>query len=329
MNSSMKKQLNKLFIIIQPLQYLQALELKRTECFNTLVVLGANKESQLHNLVKENDWERIVWLSYNGTFVDILKQRKAIKLLLHSFTYLDEIYVSSFYNEFMNMVINYFPDKSRVLLEDGTANLLIDSSTKYNTIKFRLKYHFCKLFGFDVSPINEAKIFTVFKPNSGKIPKIATEVIVNDYRKLRAKLCNFKISDEIYFVSSAFISCGMISKEDYMGFLSNLAHEYSDRTLNIILHRFDQLDDFSLLLIHKNVNVIVSTGPIELYFINNEIQPYKVITAGSGATESLSLIYGINIDIIIPNLHLFNEKWRQEMATLALHFKDSHTVRFI
>ena len=57
-----------------------------------------------------------------------------------------------------------------------------------NTIKFRLKYHFCKLFGFDVSPINEAKIFTVFKPNSGKIPKIATEVIVNDYRKLRAEI---------------------------------------------------------------------------------------------------------------------------------------------
>ena len=53
MISLMKKQLNKLFIIIQPLQYLQALELKRTECFNTLVVLGANKESQLHNLVKE------------------------------------------------------------------------------------------------------------------------------------------------------------------------------------------------------------------------------------------------------------------------------------
>ena len=42
-----KSQLNKLFIIIQPLQYLQALELKRTECFNTLVVLGANKEESI------------------------------------------------------------------------------------------------------------------------------------------------------------------------------------------------------------------------------------------------------------------------------------------
>mgnify|MGYP003642995545 CR=1 FL=1 len=325
----MKNQHNDLFIIIQPLQYLQALELKKTGYFNTLVVLGSNKKSQLHSLVKEDDWDRIVWLSYNGTFLDIIQHRKAIKVLLDSFTHLNEIFVSSFYNEFMNMIVNYFPKNSRVLLEDGTANLLIDSSTRYATIKFRLKNYLCKLFGYNVSPINEAKIFTVFKPNSGKVPKIATEVIVNEYRKLRAELCSFKVNDEIYFVSSAFISCGMISKEDYMEFLSKLAYEYSDKTLNIILHRFDNLADFYPLSIHSNVNVIASTGPIELYFIDNKINPYKVITAGSGATESLKLIYGINIDIIMPNLRCFNKKWQREMDTLALHFKESHTVRFI
>lgn len=314
---------------MQPLQYLQALELKSSDRFNVLILLGANEKNQLNRIVKEHDWDRVVWLSYNGTFIDIIQHRKAIKKLLTSFTNLNEIVVSSYYNEFMNMVINHFPKKSRVLLEDGVANLLIDSSTRYISIKFRLKLSLCKLFGYNISPINEAKFFTVFESDSGKIPKIASSVIVNKYSNIRNKISNQEQSKDIYFVSSSFIKCGMISIKKYMVFLSKLAQEYPSNTFNIILHRFDDLRNFTSLKYINNVNVINSVGPIELYFIENNVNPYKVITAGSGATESLKLIYDIDIDIVMPKLSNFNLTFQKEMELLALHFEESHSVKFI
>lgn len=325
----MKSQCSDLFIVMQPLQYLQALELKNSDRFNTLILLGANEKNQLNRLVKERDWDRIVWLSYNGTFIDIIKHQKSIKVLLTSFTHLNEIVVSSYYNEFMNMVINYFPKKSRVLLEDGVANLLIDSSTRYVSIKFQFKLYLCKLFGYNVSPINAAKVFTVFKSDSGKIPKIASEVIVNKYSNIRNKIDKYEQNKDVFFVSSDFVKCGMISIKNYMLFLTKLSQEYPSNTFNIILHRFDDLRDFASLKCINNVNVINSVGPIELYFIENKVNPYKVITAGSGATETLKLIYDIDIDVVMPKLSKFTLSYQKEMELLALHFEASHSVKFI
>lgn len=320
---------NDLFILLQPSQYLQALEFRKCDRFNTLILLGANEKSQLIGLVREDEWDRVIWLAYNGTVLDILRHRREIGVLLATFPHLNEIIVSSYYNEFMNMVINYFPKVSGVLLEDGIANILIDSSAIYLTRKFRVKRYLCKLIGYNVNPISKIKIFTVFEPGSGKIPKIASEVIVNNYNNIRNMLISYEKSKDVYFVSSAFIKCGMIQKKKYLAFLTKLAREYSGHNLNIMLHRFDDLRDFRSLELISNVNVINSLGPIELYFIQKKINPNIVITAGSGATESLKRIYDINIDIIMPALSDFNFEYQKEMKLIATHFQKSHSVKFL
>ena len=323
------KPVRKLFVIIQPLQYLQALELlnEGEEC--VLIALWANASSQLHQLVDEKDWHQVVWIEYSGTSIDLIKHRSELHPMIRSLGQFDEVIVSAYYNELMNWVVNYYSDAKRMMLEDGTATLLIDSSKVYSSMKYRLKYLACRLFGFDISPIDNVTLFALERDEDFKLPSIASDLVVNEFTRLRAQMCQLENNDTVYFISSSFINVGMMSKADYIAFLSRLARQYIDHPFNIILHRFDDENDFSSLKAIDNVIVSRSKGPIELLFKQLQVNPMKVISAGSGATETLRLIYGMEVKVVLPKIEFFSEEYQQEMLLLAEHFKKSYDVSFL
>ncbi|MCW9000088.1 MAG: hypothetical protein OQK04_15365, partial [Kangiellaceae bacterium] len=92
---------------------------------------------------------------------------------------------------------------------------------------------------------------------------------------------------------------------------------------------FDDIDDYRSIQLLENVEVIESDGPIELYFKNRNLMPFKVVTAGSGATETLRLIYDCDIEVCLPDFSLFMPESRDEMRVLTDHFKSSFQVRVI
>ncbi|UOB73966.1 MULTISPECIES: hypothetical protein [unclassified Pseudoalteromonas] len=319
----------KLFVIIQPLQYLQALELLQDCDENILIIPWANENNQLHKLVDKKIWNKVFWIKYSGTAVDIVKNNKAIKQMLKELGAFDEILISAYYNEFMNLIANSNPLSNKVLLEDGNATLLIDSSKHYKSIKFRSKYIVCKILGFDIRPIDNATLVTLDRKHKMATPLIAKNIIVNDFRKLQSEVVKYDLHNSVYFISSAFINAGMISRENYINFLLKLAKQYEQCEFKIVLHRFDKKTDFTEFNGLSHVEVIESTGPIELYFKDNMIKPLKVITAGSGATETLELIYGFDVNVVIPKLECFYLKHRKNMELLIEHFQVSHHVELL
>ena len=96
----------RLFVIIQPLQYLQALEIIDDSSENILIALWAHQESQLHDLVQPKTWDRIIWLDFSGSVIDILKNCRRIKNIIGSIGRVNEVIVSAYYNEFMNLIGN-------------------------------------------------------------------------------------------------------------------------------------------------------------------------------------------------------------------------------
>jgi hypothetical protein len=319
----------KLFVVIQPLQYLQALELFEDDEERILIVPWANEENQLYKLVKEEDWERVIWIEYSGSAIDILKNQKAIKSMLGELGSFDDVILSAYYNEFMNLVANYNSNSNIVLLEDGNATLTIDSSKHYKSIKYRAKYILCKLFGCDISPINNATLFILDRRDKMKTPSIAANVKVNTFKRLRAEVDNYAENDSVYFISSAFINVGMISKINYIDFIARLAKIYSKNNFKIMLHRFDKTSDFAELELLEHIEIIESMGPIELYFKENKIKPLKIITAGSGATETLNLIYGVDVNISMPFIENFEPSYRCKVELLIKHFQKSYNVNFL
>lgn len=319
----------KLFVVIQPLQYLQALELFEDNEERILIALWADKNSQLHKLVCEDDWDQVIWLEYSGTALDILKHHKKIKSDIRTFGNLDEVVISAYYNEFMNLIANAFPSAKKILLEDGNATLTLDDEEHYNNLKFGAKKLLCYIYGFDIRPVENLTLFILDRPEKIAIPKIASGILVNTFKKLREEVRSYEQHNSVLFISSSFIDVGMIEKTDYINFLICLANKNAQSNFDIILHRFDKKSDFSEVLKLKHVNIIESTGPIEIYFKEKKYIPKKIISAGSGATETLELIYGIEVEIAMPKLSDFFPQYRKELESVTEHLSKSHKVEFL
>jgi hypothetical protein len=319
----------KLFICLQPLQYLQALELKEENDESVLIVLWANKKNQLHKLVDKEQWSAVIWIQYRGTAAEVIKNNKTINKMLLGLGDFDQIIVSSYYNDLMNLIANSYPDSKIIVLEDGNATLTMDHSNRYIGIKFWCKYIICRLFGFDVSAVKTPTLFILERPSKIQIPAIAADVIVNNYRKLRSEVEAYPIDRIVYVISSSFIHCGMMSKFDYIQYLVRLTARYSQNPVKIMLHRCDDKRDFAELEILDNIEIIESTGPLELYFKTKKIKPFKIISAGSAATETLKLIYTINVSVTMPIIAKFRPEFRQDMELLAEHFKQITNVEFL
>lgn len=325
----MARPIRKLFVIIQPLQYLQALELLKEGEQCVLIALWANTSSQLHQLVDEKDWHKVIWLEYSGTYLDLIKNRAELRSMFKKLGSFDEVVVSAYYNALMNWTVNYYPLAKRVLLEDGTATLYFDSTKVYKTLKYRVQYYLCQVFGFDISPIDNVTLFILKRSIEIKIPKIASNVLFNDFSRLRAKSTYLEQVDAVYFISSSFISAGMMSKSSYIAFLARVAERYKAHPLNIILHRFDNESDFEPLRKIKNVSITKSSGPIELLFNKLQKRPKKVVSAGSAATETLKMIYNADVEVVIPNIESFHHEHQESMLELSNHFKKSCKVVFL
>lgn len=319
----------KLFVIIQPLQYLQALELRENEDICELIIPWATENNQIKKIINEDDWDNITYLKYRGTLLEILLNRTEIKKIIKKSENFDEIIVSSYWNPLMNLLSNSVNNAKKIILEDGSATLLLGSSKEYESLKYQIKYLFCRLLGFNISPINKPILFLLNRNHNIEIPKLASGVFYNNFQKLRSNVSDYRLDDSFYFISSSFINAKMISRESYIIFLKKLSLTFSTKPLKIILHRFDKFSDFSELDRYKNIELIQSDGPVELYFQKNSIKPSLLITSGSGATETLDLIYKFQVIVYLPMIEMFYKGSRAEIRALAKHMEKSYTVNFL
>lgn len=316
----------KLYIVLQPLQYLQISELFCMEDANYLVVLNAHKNSQLNNIINDDHWNEITRFNFSGTLFDLIKNRSKISEIINSLAHIDEIYVSSYYNEFMNFICNAFSRANITLLEDGNANLLLKEKIAQKNFRQRVKTSLGKVFGLDISAIKRADLYTIYPEMADLKPDFVNTIILNTYSKVKQKVTNFKCDNKVYFVSSNFVGLGMISIDAYVDFIVRLSKVYPGMELVVVLHRFDVHDGFRELLNYQGIAIAQPKVPIELFFLNEEVSPHKIITAGSGATDTLKAIYDYDIELLFPDMIYFKKTFRADIKSLKDYYKNKFDV---
>jgi hypothetical protein len=311
-----------IFIVLQPFQYLQALELHDHKDDNYLLLLGDVETNQLSNIVEKDIWTEVKHFPFNGSVLDLYKNRVEIKKFLNLFDSFDSVIISSQYNEFMNLICNYYPRAEAVLLDDGMANLLSDDKLNEHYFKRVIKQFFCSLFGFNVRRVFGLTLFTMFESFLSTPPAISKSIRINKFEKLKNRINKFVLSDDVLFISSAFVSNQMLTFHDYSNFIIELANKNISSKFTVVLHRFDDYTLFKALEDHR-ISVVRLGVPIEYYFLKQDKLPKKVITSGSGATESLRLIFGIEAEVVFPDIELFSEPHKNEILKLKEYF-DKH-----
>ena len=93
--------------------------------------------------------------------------------------------------------------------------------------------------------------------------------------------------------------------------------------------RGQDLNFSGIVSIFPQQEIIESNGPIELYFKEKEIRPLKIISSGSGATETLNLIYGVDVDITMPMIENCNPSCRDNVELRIKHLEKSYSVSFL
>lgn len=329
MNLGMKKSKRKLFLVIQSLAYLQAEELLDDNDENVLVCLWADENSQLHKLVRPQIWDSIYWQEWRGSFPEIIRNREAIKSFSNKLGEFDEIIVSSYYNNLMNVFMNHHKDSNKVLLEDGTATLTLDTANYYSGFRTKAKLIILKMLGFDAAPVTGIDIFTSYESVADNPPKIAKHVLLNRFQKFKQCLSKHISNDIIYFINSNYIGACMIGKTEYIDFLKKSIEKYKDKKITVLLHRYDDPDNYREIDGYHGAEVLKLDECVETYFRKIQINPWLIITSGSGATKSLSDIYGFNVSVMLPPIHLFYEKHRFAMQVLADQLGEMFTVEFL
>ncbi|GAB6081153.1 hypothetical protein JCM30471_00670 [Desulfuromonas carbonis] len=325
----MIKRKKRLFIVIQSLQYLQAEEIFDDEDENILVVLWADEFSQLHSLVSSKIWDKIFWIQLRGTFYEVVKHRRYINKIIDDIGIIDEVIVSSYYNNLMNIFMNHYKNSNKILLEDGNATLTLDTNSYYSGKKTKLKNFILYLFGFDVSPIQKIDIFTTYKCVLEYPPKIAKNLIYNEFSRIKKKIKNLPDGKDVYFINSNYIQLKMIDKKVYIDFLKKSIDRFRGNNIKVILHRFDQVDDYNEIIGYRGTEVIKLKECVEIYFSKIHEKPYFILTAGSGATKTLYDIYRFNVKVFMPKIELFQPKFRKDIKTIVDKLGEKFNVEFL
>lgn len=325
--------MKRLFIIAEPMQYLQCLELFIDEEERTLVIIG-DKERRIECLINPTDWSRIINFPFIGTAKEFLIHGFLIKKFAVSLDCFDEIVTSSYTNNLSNYIISKHKKTNITLLEDGTVTFVLPEYIKQNkNIKAGLRRFIYRLAGFNVSPPPKINVFTIYQ----NLPidyfqGNANKITINDFSNLKKKAinkCQIQKSDSIFIVTSNYLGLRMLKKEYYELFFNTLLEEilrlYNKR-LKIFLHRFENITEYMFINNKYGIEIEKAQVPIELYFIDKGIMPRYIVTTGSGASANLSLIYGAETTVYYPDIEAFNPIYKTQMGIVLENLKKQDLI---
>ena len=309
-----------LFVVIQPLQYLQALEIKREEEESVLLRLWIDGASQLENLVDVREWDLVIDLPLRGSLTDLVVHSRLIKATLLRLGDFDRVILSSYYNDFMNHLSSKFAESETWILEDGNVTLVMDGHRHYQRAKFFVKRAVAALFFFDIAPIKGATFFLLDRGNATVVPELAGNVVFHSFERLRSATEQFPATEKVFFISSCYVRSQMIDRSKYESFLLRVSDMFKPLQVVILLHRFEAKSDYPLLSEVENISIIESCGPVELLFQELNVRPKQVFSAGSAASDTLNLIYGAPIQVLLPPIEDFFTEYQRELADLAAYY---------
>jgi len=286
----MKSEYKNLFIIGTPLQLINAVEaINQFHLKNNILIvvhrsLEANKE-QMEKIKDLYKWDEIIDIEYSkhSSLLRYVELIKYLKNYIYKYIFISKLEVVP-----KAIIANVKKEKVFLLDDGGLTVTIYDKFIKTNKLN---KYDFKELrflfFGLKIKIRDKINLFTYFDLS----PVNGIEIVKNKLTFLNKNSKDIKKdANIIYFLGQPLSS--IMDDKTYRNSLESIIAKYKKKVI-YIPHRGETQDKIKYLSkLDTSMFSIQNIGmPVELFFLDNKIYPYHIMSYYSTALTTLDLIF--------------------------------------
>jgi len=335
------------FLIKSPLQLLNAVEAKhyfklRTEnC--VLIVMGDRKsQPQILKLASSmGEWGNLIVLNESPLFIgNPLEHKKTTSFKVcgadffkKSFFYVrrlnriqqclgevEYIFVGYPRYVYMKHFINITPHKEVFLLDDGNATIQLAKERRDSVSaeigmgwKKKLKKSAKRVLqGVKDTEKEALSFFTIYDIVASK----NDSVIKNDFDYIRSRLDLLEVTEAVYFLGSPLSEVGILSQDDYLGYLRRVKEYYNDKKIVYIIHRRESKDKLKLIERELGLGMVLYEYPIEYQLAMVGPRPSVLSSFFSSALDTCALIFKNDLKITSFKIDVKNNLRKEEIESI-------------
>lgn len=282
-----------LFLISNPFQFLSAMEaIYSFRLEKNLIIIFEDKfnnnSKQLNNLLNEN----------SNFFIDIIKienkRTKFFKYIKTIYNLKNKLFEKIFIGDLgsiQKVFISNINAKKIFLLDDGAKTILIHKKMKMKIDLFPqdIKLLRYKILGLRTNIKSNISFFTLFNLNDfGNL-----NIIKHSFNYLK-KINNFetkKISNKIFILGQPIVENNRVEKSTYENYLNKIISHYSNCDILYLMHRREDIKNLNSYKLSKNIEIIKSELPGEIYFTKLDFMPKAIVGINTTLIFSLNVIF--------------------------------------
>lgn len=290
-----------IYLVKTPFQFInayEALDYFKTKN-NILIIVDngvENNKIQLTNLIEVNYWDEIIRFGDKSksnfiNYIRLIRMLKKIKI--------ENFFASSGLKKMQQVIFANIKAKNICLIDQGVGTIYTYNLFKNNNFKninaFNIKKLRFNLLGLKTKIDEQVNFFTMF--NFAALPK--SNIYKNNYNFVKNKysLENKELTNEVFIIGQKLVKSEIVSKDEYFLYLDTIINKYNGYTISYLMHRAEDKNYLVENGYDKKMNILESTKPGELFFLEMKTQPKHIIGSVSALLISLKFIFK-NINII-------------------------------
>lgn len=323
--------LKNIFVVTTPFQFLSGLEaIHKFKLKNNILIIIDNK--------LENNTKQLTILieKYSKLFDNVIRfgfenKSKFLKNVLLIKRLQKQTYNCIFIGDLgsiQKVYISTLISKNVYLLDDGAKTLLI-----YNEIKnknFFLKKGFRQfrfnLFGLKTTTNKRIDIFTFFNLENLDNSNVIKHNF--EYFKYIYGLKEKQIEKKVYILGQPIVENKRVKIKSYEEYLNKVIDRYKDCQFYYLMHRREDIKQLESYSLKKNIDIIKSTIPGEIFFANMKNNPMAIIGVNTTLLFSLKKIYD-NLDVLAYKFEKHNILKSEEWFDEACIYFEKNDIKII
>jgi len=286
----MNNNMNNIFVLNSPLQYLNAIEaIKYFNLENNILLLKNSGSDWNKTQIKQLHTKFGNLFSSTYELEDqkglIYKLQPKTKQLLPFLNNIDIFFSGSIGESLNQYLMNLLKPGKIIYLDDGTKSLkLIERNNE-----FIFKNYIKRLLGsYNYFNNSDVIYFTAYFKNHWPSNY---HIIPNEYRFLSSFVeQSFTQDSSCFFLISPIVESGRIKPEEFKNLINQIIAKY-DGNIKFVLHRYSDIDLMTSLINIERENILTFDNIIEVELINKKIYPKKIASFISSALLNLSFIF--------------------------------------
>src|SRR5215831_9233540 len=313
------------FVVETPPQLMNALEARHTLAADDSVLIVILQDDLPQDayaaIVQPDEWSAIHYVQRDivpqGPFQRSLKHHphprvrgyfatyglrvlaQRIRAIARSLGPVQNVFIGNYWIDYMRHVANVIDHRKLILLDDGTATLLIndrrregrplDNYSHWRRARVRVVN---LLAGIRAAQAQSVTFFTIYD----LVTKKEDRVVKHNYSYLRSLAGAVPPSNEVFFLGQTLVDEGL-SRERYMDYLRKIIQYFKSDKIVYVAHKLEPQDKLAYIRDEMGLPVVRFGVPIEFQMTVKRARPKLLASFCSSALENCRIIFGDKMNI--------------------------------